>query len=206
MKLHVQSFDHITMLVKVKYKLCAADFMFQCIGVGNAHYILKQGIMLKIMTASKRIGKIKLTVYDCTQHSHYFHWLNQQILRFVPTRIYFDPLTCVLASDNEDLTSFIATLAKYWILDTASRSNALLHYKARISHYPCSWKSLFCSPTFYNASTKYVFLGYPPNFLTHWLHFKSTAELVKNRSQRRSCVFPMTLRAVTSHFWQFSHW
>jgi hypothetical protein len=62
MKPHVQSFDHITMLVKVKYKLCAVDFMFQCIGVGNAYYILKQGIMLTIMTAYKRIGKIKLTV------------------------------------------------------------------------------------------------------------------------------------------------
>jgi hypothetical protein len=53
MKPYVQSFDHITMLVKVRYKLCAADFLFQCIGVGNAHYILEQGMMLKIMTASK---------------------------------------------------------------------------------------------------------------------------------------------------------
>jgi hypothetical protein len=170
------------MLVKVKYKLCAVDFMFQYIGVGNAHYILKQGIMLTIMIASKRIGKIKLTVYECTQQSPYFHWLNQQILRFVLTHTYFDPLTCVLSSDNEDLTSFISTLDKYWILDTASRSNALLRYKARISHYPCSWKSLFCSHTFYNASTKYIFLGYPPNFFTCWLHFKSTAALEKNRS------------------------
>jgi hypothetical protein len=73
MKPYVQSFDHITMLIKVRHKLCAVDFMFQCIGVGNAHYSLEQGIMLKIMTASKRIGKIKLTVYDCTQQSHYFH-------------------------------------------------------------------------------------------------------------------------------------
>jgi hypothetical protein len=159
MKPYVQSFDHITMLVKVRYKLCAVDFIIQCIGVGNAHYSLKQGMMLKITTASKWIGKIKLTVYECTQQSHYFHWLNQQILRFVPTRIYYDPLTCVLLSDNEDLTSFISTLDKYWILDTASRSNALLQYKARKFHYSCSCKSLFCSPTFYNASTKYVFLG-----------------------------------------------
>jgi hypothetical protein len=134
--------------------------------VGNAHYILKQDVMLKIKTASKRIGKMKLTVYDCTQQSHYFHWVNQQILRFVPTRIYYNPLTCVLASDYEDLTSFISTLAKYWILDTASQSNALLQYKARIFHYSCSCKSLFCSPTFYNISTKYIFLGYTLNFFS----------------------------------------
>jgi hypothetical protein len=168
MKPYVQSFDHITMLVKVSYKLCAVDFKFQCIGVGNAHYSLELGMMLKITTTSKRIGKIKLTVYGCTQQSHYFYWLKQQILRFVPTRIYYDPLTFVLSSDNEDLTSFISTLAKCWILATASRSNALLQYKARIFHYSCSCKSLFCSPTFYNASTKYIFLGYTPNFFhTH---------------------------------------
>jgi hypothetical protein len=73
MKPYVQSFDHITMLVKVRYTLCAVDFMFQCIGVGNTHYSLEQGMMLKIMIASKRIGKIKLTVYDCTQQSRYFY-------------------------------------------------------------------------------------------------------------------------------------
>jgi hypothetical protein len=154
MKPYVQSFDHITMLVKVRNKLCGVDFMFQCIGVSNAQYSLEQGMMLEITTASKWIGKIKLTVYDCTQQSHYFHWLNQQILRFFPTGIYYDPLTFVLSSDNEDLTSFISTLPKYWILDTASWSNALLQYKARIFRYFCSCKSVFCSPTFYNASTK----------------------------------------------------
>jgi hypothetical protein len=175
MKPYVQWFNHITMLVKVRYKLCAVDFMFQCIGVGNAHYSLKPGMMLKIMTASKRIGNIKLNVYDCTQQSHYFHWLNQQILRFVPTRIYYAPLTCVLSSDNEVLTSFISTLDKYWILDTASWSKALLQYKAQIFHYSCSCKSLFCSPTVYNASTKYIFLGYPPNFFQ--------ANCISNRQQ-----------------------
>jgi hypothetical protein len=47
----LQFFDHITMLVKVKYKLCAVDFMFQSTGVSNAHYSLEQGMMLKITTA-----------------------------------------------------------------------------------------------------------------------------------------------------------
>jgi hypothetical protein len=38
--------------------------MFQSIGIGNAHYNLEKGMMLKSMTASKWTGKIKLTVYD----------------------------------------------------------------------------------------------------------------------------------------------